>query len=240
VDVRLLPGLEHLPFAEVWLDRPDEELLSQASAAARALGKDGLEVWTTDRTSEVAGFLEARGFVKVRGYVISELDVAAAAQPEPPKLPLVTLANRPDLEPDLYAVACESYPDQPGRAETVLPGIDSWRSWGLDADHPDACFIALENGTVLGYGYLDVEGDTATHGSTAVARTARGRGVAGSIKRAQIGWAKRNGIRSLRTATELRLAQMRGINERLGYVPLYEEIVLRGPATSPDLELEPN
>ena len=53
VDVKPLPGLEHLPYAEVWLRSPDEALWRDASAAAHAIGKDGLEVWTTDETPEV-------------------------------------------------------------------------------------------------------------------------------------------------------------------------------------------
>ena len=53
----------------------------------RELGKDGLEVWTTDRTPEVVAFLEARGYEEVRRYVISELDVAAAPDPDPPPFP---------------------------------------------------------------------------------------------------------------------------------------------------------
>jgi GNAT superfamily N-acetyltransferase len=68
----------------------------------------------------------------------------------------------------------------------------------------------------------------------AVARGARGRGVAGALKRAQIGWAQANGVTALRTATEARLTQMRTLNARLGYRRLYDEIVLRGPAGPPD------
>ena len=64
-----MPGLEHLPFAEVWLREPSDEAWRSASAAARAIGKDGLEVWTTDETPAVVPFLEARGYEIVRRYV---------------------------------------------------------------------------------------------------------------------------------------------------------------------------
>ena len=57
-----MPGLEHLPFAEVWLREPDDDAWRAASAAARAIGKDGLEVWTTDETPAVVTFLEERGY----------------------------------------------------------------------------------------------------------------------------------------------------------------------------------
>ena len=230
MNVKPLPGLEHLPYAEVWLHTPDEALWHDASTAARAIGKQGLEVWTTDGTPEVVPFLEARGYAIHRRYVISELDVAAAADPEPPSVPLTTVADRPDLVDALYAVACESYPDQPGRAETRMSPFDVWRSWGLDPHEPTAYFIALDGERVLGYGYLEVGGDAAKHGFMAVARNARGRGIAGAIRCAQIAWAKRHGLRSLRTANEVRLEQMLALNRRQGYEPLYTELVLRGPA----------
>ena len=67
----------------------------------------------------------------------------------------------------------------------------------------------------------------------AVAREARGRGVAGAIKRAQIAWARDHGVSAIRTANETRLETMLDLNRRLGYVPLYEEIVLRGPIAGP-------
>jgi GNAT superfamily N-acetyltransferase len=230
VDVKPLLGLEHLPYAEVWMREPDDAAWREASATARAIGKDGLEVWTTDGHPAVVSFLEARGYSTHRRYVVSELDVAAAPVPEPPAVPLTTFADRPDLARALYAVACESYPDQPGRAETRMPPFDVWRSWGLDPHEPTAYFICVDRDRVIGYGYLEVDGDTAKHGFTAVARDARGRGIAGAIKRAQVAWAREHALRSLRTANEFRLERMLALNHRHGYRPLYTEVVLRGPA----------
>ena len=229
MNVKPIPGLEHLPFADVWFHEIDEARWREASAAARALDKTGLEVWTTDATPEVVDFLESRGYDEVRRYVISELDVAAAADLGPPAFPLLTFAERPDLAPELFAIARESYCDQPGRSENRIDNIESWRSWGLDPHPPEAYFIAVEDGSALGYGYLEVDGDEWRNGFLAIARAARGRGVAGAIKRAQVSWAKANGVRTLRTATETRLEGMLALNRRFGYRPLYTEIVLRGP-----------
>jgi GNAT superfamily N-acetyltransferase len=229
MDVKPIPGLEHLPWGEVWFHQIDEETWRAASEAARALGKTGLEAWTREATPQVVEFLQARGYEEVRRYFISELDVASAPDPGVPAVPLVTFAERPDLAPQLYAIALESYPDQHGREETRIGSFDEWRSWGLDPHRGDAYFIAVEDDRVLGYGFLSIEGDTAHHGFTGVARTARGRGVAGAIKRAQIRWAKENGLRTLRTANEQRLTGMRLMNERHGYRPLPAEIILRGP-----------
>jgi GNAT superfamily N-acetyltransferase len=232
VEVKPIPGLEHLPFAEVWLREPSDALWREASAAARAIGKDGLEVWTTDETPDVVAFLEERGYEVVRRYRITELDVTVAPEPDAPAFPLTTLAARPGLADQLYEIACQAYPDQPGRGEQRMPPFDNWRSWGLDPHPADAYFIALDGDRVLGYGYLEVDGARATHGFMALRREARGRGLAGAVKRAQIAWAKANGIKTLRTATELRLASMLSLNERLGYRILYTEFVLRGPGAS--------
>lgn len=227
MDVHAIPGLEHLPYAEVWLHAADAAQWRHASAAARAIGKTGLEVWTTTRTPDVAPFLEERGYEEVRRYTISELDVGAAANPGEPRFDVVSLAERPELADELYALAQVAYRDQPGRAETRVD--DEWFEWGLRAHPPEAYFVALEDGRVLGYGYLEHENDVWRNGFMAVARDARRRGVAGAIKRAQLRWAKENGVPKLTTANEARLASMLDLNRRLGYVPLYDEIVLRGP-----------
>jgi GNAT superfamily N-acetyltransferase len=214
----------------VWLREPDERRWREASERARELGKSGLEVWTTDETPEVVAFLEERGYEQVRHYVISELDVAAAADPGEPAFPLVTLAERPDLVHSVFEIACESYCDQPGRAEQRIESFDDWRAWGLDPHPPDAYFVALEDERPLGYGFLREDDGVWWNGFLAIARAARGRGVAGAIKRGQIRWAKEQGVSALRTANEKRLIGLLDLNRRLGYRPLYTEIVLRGPA----------
>ena len=226
VGVQPIPGLEQLPYAEAWFHSFDDARWRAASNAARALGKSGLEAWTTTRTPDVAALLCERGYTEHRRYVISELDVAGAPDLGSPAFEIVTFAERPDLEEELHTLARLAYADQPGRSESR---IHNWPEWGLHAHRPDGYFIALEDGRLLGYGYLQLEGQTWSNGFMAVTREARGRGVAGALKRAQIHWAKKEGIATLRTANEVRLVSMLDLNRRFGYVPLYEEIVLRGP-----------
>ena len=227
MEVSSIPGLEQLPYAEVWFHEVDEARWRDASAAARAIGKPGLEVWTTDRTPAVVAFLAERGYDEVRRYLISELDLAAAPDPEPSAFFLVTFAERPDLAPALYELARIAYADQPGRADSRID--ETWHTWGLGRHDPHAYFIALDEERLLGYGYLELDGAQWKHGFMAVARDARGRGIAGAIKRAQIAWAKTNGVRTIRAANEVRLESMLALNRRLGYRALYEEIVMRGP-----------
>jgi mycothiol synthase len=230
MDVKPIPGLEQLPYAEVWFHEVDEARWREASGRARELGKTGLEVWTTSRTPDVVAFLEPRGYEEVRRYVISELDVAAAPDPDPPAFDLVTFAERPDLGPALYELAQLAHADQPGRSDSTVS--ESWWEWGLAANPAESYFIALDGERVLGYGYLEHDDGQWKNGFTAVARDARGRGIAGAIKRAQIAWAKANGVPTLRTANETRLEGMLALNRRFGYRALYDEIVLRGPAAA--------
>ncbi len=178
----------------------------------------------------MVAFLETRGYDIVRRYAISELDVTAAPDPDPAGIALTTFAARPDLAEQLYAIACEAYPDQPGRAEKRMSPFEIWRSWGLDPHPADAYFIALDGRAcarlrVPRARRRAVEerlpGDSRATPAAAVSPRA--------IKRAQIAWAKANGVATLRTANELRLPQMLALNERFGYRPLYTELVLRGP-----------
>lgn len=231
MDVKPIPGLEHEPFAEVWLRAADDGAWRAASERAAELGKSGLEVWTTTEAPDVAPWLEAKGYSEVRRYVISELDVACAPD-EAPAIPLTTRAERPDLEPAMYELALQAYPDQPGRAGSVISAYEGWRGWSIDPHPAEACFLALDGEQLAGYGFLEEGATHWTHGFMAVRREHRGRGIAGAIKRAQIAWARAAGVPALRTATETRLASMRSLNDRLGYRPLYDEIVLRGPNAS--------
>ena len=64
---------------------------------------------------------------------------------------------------------------------------------------------------------------------TAVVRDWRGRGVAGALKRATIGWAIANGLEALETGNDLDNAAMRAVNARLGFRPLPDLMTMRGP-----------
>jgi GNAT superfamily N-acetyltransferase len=207
----------------------DEATWREASEAAREIGKTGLEVWTTEEHPEVVMFFEERGYEETFRYLRYALDVPGAPDPGDPRHEVTTLSARPGLLPDVYALALETYPDQPGREDAEIGAIDDWRGFAVAPNPPDAFVVALENGNPIGFGILAVDGDVGEHAHTGVAEPWRGQGVAESIKRAHIRWAKANGLRLLRTANEVRIPQMIRLNERYGYRPEPAEIVLRGP-----------
>ena len=90
-----------------------------------------------------------------------------------------------------------------------------------ESDDPQAVFVALEQGEVVGYAKLSLspeEPERAFHDLTGRGRSHRGRGIAAALKRTQIAWAKANGYTSLQTANEVRNEPIRRLNERHGYV----------------------
>jgi RimJ/RimL family protein N-acetyltransferase len=110
--------------------------------------------------------------------------------------------------------------------------FERWRGFVLDAPSslPEAMFIAVADGTVVGYAQLvRVTDEVAEHGLTAVRRAWRGQGIATALKRAQIAWAKAAGFKRIETANDEANTAMRGINARLGYEPMPASLLLRGP-----------
>jgi GNAT superfamily N-acetyltransferase len=233
VEVRAIPGQEHLPWAEVWFREASEDAWREASRRARALGKTGLEVWTTEDLPDVVAFFADRGYEEVRRYLRFALDVGSAPDPGEPEWELTTLAERPDLLERVFEVERRTFVDQPGREDADID-FEGWRAFAYEPNPKDAFVVALAGDEVVGFGFLSVEGDEAYHGMTAVARPWRRRGIAEAIKRAHIRWARANGIRVLRTANEVRIEAIRRLNERYGYRPEPAEIVLRGPLPAPD------
>jgi GNAT superfamily N-acetyltransferase len=229
MEVRPIPGQEHLRWAEVWFMTVDQDAWQEASRKARALGKSGLEVWTTEDHPDVVTFFVARGYAEARRYLRFALDVDAAPDPGDPEWELMTLGERPELIREVYDVAREVYVDQPGREDSTIGDFETWRSWAYDPNPKDAYVVALAGDRVVGFGFLTVDGDEAEHQMTGVARAWRGRGIAEAIKRAHIRWAKAHGLRVLRTANETRIPAIRRLNERYGYQPEPAEIVMRGP-----------
>ena len=160
------------------------------------------------------------------------LDRVAAAReaqrrrgpPDPPVRPreldgveFVSIAERPELLAEAYAVALQGYEDMP------IDGIDiPLESWlQEEATLPAGSFVALANGEIVGYAGLmrwPDDPSKAEHGLTVVHRDWRRRGLASALKQREIAWADENGIRELVTWTQTGNENMQRVNERLGYV----------------------
>jgi mycothiol synthase len=171
---------------------------------ARRLGERGCEEATASVFAEDAPSLAwalRRGFSEVGRNSIMALDLVAAAAPEPDPpagVEIVSWADRPDVIRGVYEVYREAEPDIPGEEDAELPQFEEWLANDMQGagDRPDATFVAVADGDVVGYAKLSISrggGDVAWHDITGVKRAWRGRGVAGALKRTQIAWAKASG-----------------------------------------------
>jgi mycothiol synthase len=211
-------------------------LYRAASAHAHSLGKTGLTVEAKEDDQGSLAWLGRRGFVEIERQkaVALELGDAATSPVEtPPGVRLVPEAGNSSCEPGMYQVAIEAMRDIPGLDGEHSPTYEQWRATEVErpSRRKDLSFVALAGDEVIGYASLHVFGDpTVAHNSlTVVARQWRNRGVAISLKRAQIEAARRAGIVRLRTESEERNVPMRRLNEKLGYRPAPGTVVLRGP-----------
>ena len=208
-------------------------LYAAISDHARAIGKARLQVDTWEDEREGLAFLERRGFVEIERFERVRLDVAAAALPTvetPVGVEVVPLKGQEHRARSMYEAAVEAYADMPS-ADPIESSFEDFRD--REVDRPGLCrhlsVLALAGGDVVGFGTIDRHGDDHWHSLTAVRRAWRRRGVAAAIKRAQIEAAKVAGVTSLTTFSEKRNLAMRALNEKLGYVPLPDQVRLRGP-----------
>ena len=178
-----------------------------------------------------------RRFVEVGRNSILALNLAevdAPAVAPPAGIEIVTFAARPELARAMYEVCCEAVQDIPGEEDAEIWSFDDWLANDMHgaSDRPDATFVALLEGEVVGWAKLSIQAgvrDIAWHDLTAVRRAARGRGIAGCLKRAEIAWAKENGFQFLKTFNEERNEPIRRLNERHGYRIEPGFISVRGP-----------
>ncbi len=216
-------------------------LLAMVAERARASGKTALHIPVWDDRPDSVGFLVRRGFREYERDRVVQLDLAGLAVPplDPPAgITLTTLAERPELVAGVHEVAVEAFADIPGGDEPTATGdLGEFRARDVDRPSipPGAFTVAIDSttGRVVGYASLLVmpgRSEAAWHGMTAVVRVWRGRGLAGALKRATIGWAIEHGLETLETGNDIDNAPMRAINARLGYRPVADRLVLRGPA----------
>ena len=166
-------------------------------------GATELEGPVAEEDAASLGWAAARGYEEAgrNSRMVLDLTTIEAPAVEPPAgIEIVTWAERPDLVEGLWEVAREAAPDIPGEEETDVGQLDDWleRDMRGSGDRPEAVFVAVEDGEVLGYAKLAFSEETterAFHDLTGVKRAHRGRGIAAVLKAAQIAWAKEHGYR---------------------------------------------
>ena len=212
-------------------------LYEAISAWMRERGLDELEAVVADDDDESLAFALRRGFVEDRREKGVALRLAEIEPPpvEPPEgVEIVSWAERPELSRGIYEVALEASPDVPGWEDEIVEPFERWLVNDMQGsgDRPDATFLALAGGEVVGYAKFsltEAQPKTAHHDLTGLKRAWRGRGIARALKATQIRWAKENGYEELRTRNDERNAPIRHLNREFGYQPTIGRIYLRGP-----------
>ena len=201
-------------------------ILETLERRAREHGQTQLEGAIAEDDEASIAWAQRRGYEEVGRNSRMVLDLTAIDPPDatpPAGIEIVTWAENPDLAKGLWEVAREASPDVPGEEDTDVGGFEEWldRDMRGSGDKPEAVFVAVEDGEVLGYAKLAFSTertDRAFHDLTGVKRAHRGRGIAAALKATQIAWAKAQGYETLQTSNEVRNAPIRHLNAKHGYV----------------------
>lgn len=216
-----------------------ERLLAEVSLVARSRGKTELYLRCAEDRPEAIEFLAHRGFAEVERSKTVRLELSGRPVPTvapPAGIELTTLAAQPEFVEGVHAVAIETFPDVPGREPMAVGDLAEFRA--RDVDRPsvpkDAFYVAVDTGSgrAVGYACLLMQPGSTTvayHDMTAVLRAYRGRGIAHELKNATIAWSIENGLTALETGNDEANAPMRAVNARLGYEPLPDDVLMRGP-----------
>jgi len=216
-------------------------LLTTVSDRARERGKHVLHMPASEGRPEGVAFLLRRGFSEYERSKSVSLDLTGLTPPVadvPEGIVLTTLAEHPDLADGVYTVAVEAFADVPGGETPITTGDPAeFRAREIDRPGiPHEGFIVAQDGAtgrVVGYASLiripGAARPSAWHDMTAVARSHRGRGIAGALKRATIRWAIADGLEVLEAGNDTDNLAMRAVNARAGYRPLPDSLTMRGP-----------
>lgn len=222
---RVIPAARRRGVGTALLRRLEEHLL--------ALGFERVGAGVDDPGSLV--FAERFGFVEVDRQVEQVRVVGDELWPEPQAgVEVVRVSERPELWRVAYeTLALEALEDF-ALDEPLNVSLDQWeREW---LAWPEAMFLALSDGEVIGCAGLERDADNparAENALTAVRRDRRGEGIAVLLKRCALACAAEHGIREVYTWTQRGNDAMRRLNERLDYVTRAESITVRAPLPLP-------
>jgi mycothiol synthase len=215
----------------------------QVSAHARRLGKSQLKTWGYEDDAGGVAFAELHGFAVVKRNRGLRLVLDGCPRPTvdlPEGIAITTLADSPELARGVWETASEAMPEIPYYASPMSAGSFeefAARCFAGPRYIPEAAFIAVRDGEVVGYAqlaWMSRDAGLADHAMLAVRRAWRGRGIAKALKARQITWALDNGLNELRTGNDESNASARAVNANFPYTPLPDQIGYRGPLLAGD------
>jgi mycothiol synthase len=174
-------------------------------------------------------FAERFGFREVDRQVEQVREIGDEPAPRiPDGVEVVRVSERPELWRAAYEVlGAQAFQDMALDAPLDI-SLEQWeREWIAD---PDAMFVALADGEVIGCAGLLPDPDTpsrAEHALTAVRRDWRRRGVAAALKRLTLALAAERGLTEVYTWTQRGNDDMRALNTHLGFTTRTESLSMR-------------
>lgn len=204
------------------------------TAILRALEAHALALGFTEAGTNVDdegsfAFAARFGFEEMDRQTEQVRVIGDESMPEPlAGITVVSVAERPGLWAAAYdPFALEAFADM----ATYRPIVVSREQWERDwLSWPEGMFFALAGDEIVGCAGLEFDEDTphrAEHALTAVARGWRRRGLASHLKRRSLAFAAANGVTEVYTWTQIGNADMRALNERLGYTTRSESITVK-------------
>jgi mycothiol synthase len=176
-------------------------------------------------------FAERFGFREVDRQIEQLRPIGDEPEPTMPDgIRVVTVAEHPELWVRAYDEFANEAISDMAAFRPVVASREEWdREW---LSSPQAMFLALDGDEIVGCAGLELDldrPDRSEHAFTAIARHWRRRGLASAMKRLTLHFAAKHGIREVYTWTQRDNADMRALNERLGYEYVGESITVRGP-----------
>lgn len=194
------------------------------TALLLALGEHAVRHGFTEAGTNVddpgsIAFAARFGYREVDRQVEQLRTIGAEAPAEAPEgIEIVSVAERPELWPAVYdPLGLQAFSDMALDKPMVVTREQWERDW---LEWPEGTFLALADGEIVGTAGVQRDADLperAENALTAVLRGWRGRGIATALKQASLAFAAANGIREVYTWTQQGNADMRRLNERLGY-----------------------
>jgi mycothiol synthase len=173
-------------------------------------------------------FAERYGFREVDRQVEQVRVIGGEPAPRVPDgVEIVQVSARPELWRAVYpTVGAQAFQDM-ALISPLDVSLEQWeRDWISD---PDAMFVALADGEVIGCAGLLPDPDDpgrAEHALTSVRRDWRRRGVAAALKRCCLAWAANHGLREVYTWTQRGNDDMRALNTHLGFTTRTESLTM--------------
>jgi GNAT superfamily N-acetyltransferase len=204
-------------------------LLLALAEHAVAQGYDPAGCTVDDAGSVV--FAGKFGFAEVSRQVEQVRKIGTEPWPaKPAGYEVVSVAERPELWPLAYdQVALPTFPDMDVPSLLNVSAHDWATEWLTD---PEAMFVAVADNQPIGVAGLLLDPDKPERAEvayTGVRREWRGKSVAATLKRTSMAWAADHGITDIYTWTQQGNANMRALNEHLGFTYGITSVDVRAP-----------